>query len=258
MPMHFVRLYPLTLFMAAALKFSPIYAQGISEAVGVSAPTRCCWLSQWSYPVVQGGYFWSRQGQQQHICINGLIGDEFTVANHGDSNYLLGLGYFFRVHQRRVLDLDCGAIGYFLPKTSVCGNVLQECAFSNLAYAYDITHYPIYVDGKCKFNLEMPKCTFNIDAGVGVNIMHMSNFCETPLNCFTIPDCIFAGRTRACFSATVGVGFELHRFGPLSLELGYRFFYLGHSSLQAFSPQVLDNLSTGNCFANALILSISI
>ena len=44
---------------------------------------------------LQIGWFSAWQGKSQHIDIEGLIGDDFSVKKHSDQNLLLGAGYFF-------------------------------------------------------------------------------------------------------------------------------------------------------------------
>jgi len=46
--------------------------------------------------VVQAGAFSATQGDAQHININGLIGDDFSVNKNTAQNFLLGLGYYFK------------------------------------------------------------------------------------------------------------------------------------------------------------------
>ena len=46
------------------------------------------------HAVIQLGGFWASQGKAQHVNIEGLIGDDFTVNSQNSSNALVGLGYF--------------------------------------------------------------------------------------------------------------------------------------------------------------------
>ncbi|MFI4957259.1 MAG: hypothetical protein ACHQAX_08645, partial [Gammaproteobacteria bacterium] len=63
--------------------------------------------------------------------------------------------------------------------------------------------------------------------------------------------------TTTVFSAMAGVGVKKMLDG-VSLELGYRFFYLGEGSLEPRTDQILDDLSTGPVYVNALMLTIGI
>lgn len=75
----------------------------------------------------------------------------------------------------------------------------------------------------------------------------------------TIPDHAFSGHTSTEFSATAGIGIRMNNLAyGTSAELGYRFFYLGQGNLQSRTNQILDQLKTGNCYANALVLTVNI
>lgn len=46
-------------------------------------------------PVLQLGWFTATQGKSQHVNIEGLIGDDFSVHKSSDQNFLAGIGYYF-------------------------------------------------------------------------------------------------------------------------------------------------------------------
>lgn len=209
--------------------------------------------------VFQVGGFSASQGESQDIGIDGLIGDHFTVNDSNDFNYLVGLGYYRPVYQNQTMDVFYGFNGFYLAETEVKGDVEQENLFTNLSYHYSITQYPLYFLGKLVFNTPCDRCKVSLDAGIGPNIIVTSHFRETSLdNGITIPDDIFQGQTNVAFSATAGLGVRLnHLVGPLAMEVGYRFFYLGNGQLEKTSNQVLDNLSTGHSYANAFVFTFS-
>lgn len=225
----------------------------------------------WSLPnflhdhaVVEIGGYWSSQGSQQTIDINGLNGDEFTVTNGHGKNVVVGAGYFFDGHHVNfpsipAVDLTYGLNFFYLAKTSVSGEVIQEQLYNNLAYSYNVTHYPLYALARATLRHEqkyLPSAV-TIDGGIGPNFMEISKFTETPLNNHTSPDTIFAGKNTVAFSATAGLSLRVNNpFFKMPLEIGYRFFYLGQGNFTKLNDQVLTTLNTGNNFGNALLCSI--
>lgn len=209
---------------------------------------------------VQIGNYWSNQGSPQQVNINTLIGDYFNVTSGRGSNYLVGLGYFIDAQERDRFKMSYGIDGFYLPQTSVSGTVLQENLFTNLSYKYNITHYPLYFVAKSSINTKSPEYNVMLDIGVGPDIITTSHFQENSLDGgMTIPDQIFSGKTTTAFSATTGIGIKFNHFlGLTPLECGYRFFYLGKGTLKPLSDQVLNKLSGGSNYANAVICSITL
>ncbi len=263
----------LFLFVLAELALQPALASQTAPNLAITSPSV---ESQQTKPLNQQGSFFSKfspkratimlqlggyrasQGSAQNIGIAGLIGDRFTVTQPYGQNVLAGLGYYvdgMNLGQHQFL---FGLNAFYFAPTSVKGNVVQEQLFTNLAYRYSVTHYPIYFAAKELVNPN-DAYTLTLDLGVGPNIMQTSNFSETSLDGgVTQPDSIFSGQTRVAFSATAGLGVRInHAFGHVPLEVGYRFFYLGQGSLNSINSQVTNKLNTGNCYANALVFSIS-
>lgn len=211
------------------------------------------------HAIIQFGGYWSNQGQTQHINIQDLIGDEFTITSHSSSNGLVGLGYFIDGEEKPFLKMSYGVNAFYLAKTAVTGNVIQENLFTNLSYHYNLTHYPVYAIAKSTINTKFPKYALTIDAGIGPNFIRADGFQEHSLDGITIPDNIFSSHTSTTFSATMGFGVKINQvFGPAPLECGYRFFYLGQGNFNRASDQVLNVLNTGSNYANALMCSITV
>ena len=205
-----------------------------------------------------GGY-WSIQGSQQHINIQDLIGDEFTVTQHTGSNGLVGLGYFIDGQEKERFKMVYGVNAFYLPKTAVKGNVVQENLFTNLSYQYQVTHYPVYAVAKSIIKTSSAKHALTLDVGIGPNFMSASGFNESPLDGITIPDNIFSSHTTTTFTATLGAGIRFNQFfGEAPLECGYRFFYLGQGHFNIATNQVVNALNTGADYANAVMCSITV
>ncbi|KTC87691.1 hypothetical protein [Legionella drozanskii] len=208
--------------------------------------------------VFQAGGYWSYQGKDQHIDIAGLIGDRFTITNHKDSNALVGLGYF--ISDKNSMNISYGLNGFYLPSTSVSGEVIQEDLFTNLSYRYKVTHFPVYAVAKSTIPLYSNKSSLVLNVGIGPNFMYLSDFKERSIDDgVTLSDHAFLSHTRTTFSATAGIGFRLNQiFGNIPLECGYRFFYLGQGRFRPRTDQLLTSLSTGSTYANAVLCSISV
>lgn len=211
------------------------------------------------HAIIQLGGYWNNQGQTQHINIQDLIGDEFTVIRHSDSNGLVGLGYFVDGQNKSFFKMSYGINAFYLAKTAVTGNIIQENLFTNLSYQYKLTHYPVYAIAKSTIKTKSPKYALTIDAGIGPNFIRTDGYQEHSLDGVTIPDNIFSSHTSTTFSAIAGFGVKINQvFGPAPLECGYQFFYLGQGNFNTVSNQVLNTLNTGSNYVNALMCAITV
>lgn len=207
----------------------------------------------------QVGWFAASQGESQHVNIENLIGDDFSVTKSTNQNFLVGLGYYFKGLNIAHAKILYGINAFYLAPTQVRGDVTQEDLFTNLSYQYSITHYPIYIGAKALVNC-CSHSDLTFDLGIGPNILSAGNFSERSLDGITIPDVgIFARNSSVQFSAMAGLGWRIDKIlGNLALEINYRFFYLGEGGLKRNNDQILNSLNTGQCYANALFLSISL
>ncbi|WP_019216576.1 hypothetical protein [Legionella tunisiensis] len=175
--------------------------------------------------VLQLGGYLSHSGKTQFIGIEDLIGDRFTVSKHHDGNLLVGLGYLFNHPLKETAQLSYGMNVFYLAKTYVKGQVIQEDLFENLAYKYGLTHLPIYAAAKASINNPANSYGITFDSGIGLNILTTSSFHEKSLDGITLPDHAFSGHSQAAFSAMAGFGLKINNvFGHAPLECGYRFF----------------------------------
>lgn len=212
----------------------------------------------WSIPI-QGGFFGASQGKEQHVDIDGLIGNDYTVDNNSQISGLVGVGLYFNGPSYNLFQLSYGVDAFYLGKTTVRGDIIQEDLFTNLSYKYSIQNVPVYAAAKALIFTNNPRYNLTIDAGIGPNFMWTSDYHETPLEDFVIPDHAFKGTSTTSFSVTAGAGIRLNNIiGPMPLECGYRFFYLGQGHLNRVNDQYLDNLNTGDTYANALVCAVTI
>ncbi len=216
-------------------------------------------LLKHGHAIIQLGGFWASQGKAQHVDIEGLIGDDFTVNSQNSSNALVGLGYFIDRQANARFKMAYGLNFFYLPKTGVAGTVVQESLFTNLSYGYNLTHYPLYAIAKSTIDLNSTHA-LTIDLGIGPNFMKVGGFHEASLDGgMTLPDHVFSGHTTTTFSASAGLGVKFNQvFGEAPLECGYRFFYLGQGNFNIVTNQVVTKLSTGTVHANALLCSVTI
>jgi hypothetical protein len=240
-----------------------------STFAGEMGPMDSTW-SQYNLPkghvIIELGGYWSSQGNPQTIHINDLIGDEFSVTDGNGKNGAVGAGYFlegqhFKNQYTSEINMAYGLNFFYLAKTGVSGDVTQEQLFTNLAYSYNVTHYPLYAMVKASMPSPHHYIPFGVtvDAGIGPNFIQTSHFSEVSLDGgVTVPDDIFTGHNTTTFTVTTGLAL---RFDQLlkntPIECGYRFFYLGQGDFKKQNDQVLTTLNTGNTFGNALMCSIS-
>lgn len=91
----------------------------------------------WSIPI-QGGFFGASQGKEQHVDIDGLIGNDYTVDNNSQISGLVGVGLYFNGPSYNWFQLSYGVDAFYLGKTTVRGDIIQEDLFTNLSYKYSI------------------------------------------------------------------------------------------------------------------------
>lgn len=236
---------------------------GISSPVNASTvgPQQRSFLSKFNPKhatiLIQGGGFQVSQGHTQHIGIDGLVGDDFTVNHKHANNVLLGLGYYFDRVEKSKFTFLYGINAFYLAPTSVQGNVIQEQLFTNLSYRYSLTNYLVYAAAKILVKNSIGTNDLTFDLGMGPNFIKTSHFTENSLDGgVTLPDNAFSGKTSTVFSATIGAGIKFNKVLGLPCELSYRFFYLNEGSFNKENEQLLNTLRTGNQYANALIFSI--
>lgn len=209
--------------------------------------------------LIQVGGFNATQGRDQDINIQTLIGDRYTLNDENDQNALFGLGYFLPGLQKNNFNLSYGINAFYLAKTTVNGNIIQEHVFNNLAYRYNLTHVPVYAAIKAEFENDSKKSALVLDAGIGPNFTSTSNYHETSLDGVTIPDRAFSGKSNTTFSAMAGIGIKFNNlFGTIPLECGYRFFYLGEGQFKNHNTQIVNTLNTGGNYAQAIVCGITV
>jgi hypothetical protein len=211
-------------------------------------------------PSLHVGWFAAKQGKSQHINVDGLVGDQFSVSKTCDQNFLVGVGYDFHGFDGDSFSLLYGIHAFYLASTQVKGKVTQENLFTNLSYRYSLINYPIYFSAKGSIRFCADQ-DLVIELGIGPNIITTKSFKERSLDGgITLPDShIFKGKTSIAFSATAGLGWRINRlFDSFSFGIDYRFFYLGQGELKKGNNQVRNPLRTGNSYGNALFFSFSL
>lgn len=210
--------------------------------------------------VFQAGAYWGgNQGDEQHIEIEDLIGNQFTVSNHSSANALFGVGIYTKEKDMGRFRMSYGINGFYLPNGSINGIVVQENLFPNLSYEYTVAHYPVYLMAQSSVPFYSNKTALTLDAGIGPNFLSTSNFREYSIDPSIFPDNSFASQVTPTFSATAGIGLRFNQgLGRLPFECGYRFYYLGKGSLKINNTQVINELGTGTTYANALLCSVRI
>lgn len=212
----------------------------------------------WYIPV-QGGFFGASQGTTQHINIDGLVGNRYTVDNGSQTSGLAGIGLFLNGYSQERLQLSYGLNLFYLGQTEVHGDIVQENLFTNVSYKYNIQNLPLYAAAKAIIYTDNPNWAFTVDAGAGPDFMWTSNYRERPLTNFAVPDNAFKGTSKTTFSATAGVGLRLNNFiASMPVECGYRLFYFAKGNLNITNNQYLDTLNTGDTWANSLVCSVII
>jgi hypothetical protein len=206
------------------------------------------------------GAYQGSQGTGQHVNIQNLIGDYYTVSNRHKYNGLLGLGYFVDGGNYNIVNLSYGLKAYYLAPLSVSGGVIQEDLFTNLSYSYSLANYPVYAMFKSAININSSDFALTLDLGIGPNFMHLYNFNEKSLDGgITIPEHPYTSVIRTTFTGTIGAGIRMnYAQGKYPVEIGYRFFYLGQGHFNTADNQVLDSVKTNSVFANAIVLTVGI
>jgi len=204
------------------------------------------------------GAFKATHGKTQLININELISSNYTLTKHNAWNALFGLSLLRDWKNIDVFPFSYGISGFYLPKTSVSGEIIQANLFNNLGYSYDVSNIPIYAIGKTYISLHSNQ-QIALDIGVGPNVMQINHYHEWRINPMTRPDNAFKSNMLATLSATMGIAYKINNvFGKAPMECGYRFFYLGSGNLKINNNQYTTQLSTGSNYANAITCALII
>ena len=211
------------------------------------------------HTVIQLGGYWSSQGKDQHINVQYVAGNQYTVNHQNPGNGLFGLGYFVDGLHKDHFQLVYGLNAFYLPGTHVNGDIVEEDSFTNLSYSYNIRHVPLYLAAKALINTTQDKLNVTLDVGIGPNFMQTNHYKELPEVDYITPNDSFSSHNSVAFTAMAGIGLRLNNvFGHSPLECGYRFFYLGQGQLAINNDQIINTLKTGNNYANAVLCSITV
>jgi hypothetical protein len=212
----------------------------------------------WSV-LLQGGFLGYSSGKAQHVDIEQLIGNQYTVDNNSQISGLAGLGVYFNRNSQDFFQLSYGLNLFYLGQTTIRGDIVEENLFTNNSYQYHIQNVPVFIAARTLFNINNTPFNLVLDAGIGPNFMRTSDYREIPLVDFSEPDRAFSGTSSTAFSATAGIGLRLnHILGSRPVDCGYRFFYLGKGNLRRENNLYLNTLNTGNTYANALLCAVTI
>ena len=204
------------------------------------------------FGLLAGGYR-GTQGTGQHVAINGLVGDYYSVTNPNVSGGIVGLSYYIKslALDNPDYELQYSISSFFLSSGTVVGYITQENIVTNLKYQYQLSNIPGYLGVKLTKLNEDSRINIAFDLGVGANRVSTSLFYDTRLTAYSFPDFFFTGASNYTFSITTGLGLRLENaFGKNPLECGYRFFYLGQGQLDSTNTLVSNGLKTGNNYAN--------
>ena len=237
-----------------------LYSSVALFLIGISTSQSYAFSINQGHFLLEGGFYSSTQGKDQHIDIQDLIGDQFNVTDKHDTNGLFGLGYLLTGLTTDRFELDYGIKAFYLAPTQVSGTIVQEDLFTNLAYRYEIRHIPLYAAAKARVKTPSEKVSLTFDAGIGPNFLKTNHYNDWSIdNGITLPDHAFYGKSKTVFSATAGIGVQFNNlFGAVPIEVGYRFFYLGQGDFNRRTDQILTILKTGNNYANALVVSLKV
>jgi hypothetical protein len=209
---------------------------------------------------IQGGGYFTTQGKSQFIRMRDLIGDQYTVTHRNSSNGLFGLGYLVDGPQFNRFNLQYGVNAFYLAKTTVRGTIAQEQLYTNLAFSYGVSHVPIYATLKALTNVNGDRYALTGDVGIGPSFNIGSSYQDRHFeNDYTFRDRAYDTGSKTSFSAMAGIGIRAnHLIGEVPLEIGYRFFYLGAGQLSPRTDHILDNLKTGNGYAHAVVVTLTV
>lgn len=198
-------------------------------------------------------------GEAQHVDIEGLIGDYFSIDNGKINGGVIGVTHYT---ESKELDNDRFSLDYtfsifYFPQKTVSGFVTQENLVTNLDYEYTLVDIGSYVGIRVMTHRDASRFNYAFNLGFGMVQIITAGFVERSLTPYSLPDFIFESKTTTSFSANTGVAARLNDvFGGNTLECGYRFFYLGKGSLATRNTRVANGLSTGQNYTNAFLCSL--
>ncbi|MDF1677465.1 MAG: hypothetical protein P1U32_02080 [Legionellaceae bacterium] len=201
------------------------------------------------------GGFVSSQGINQHVNITGLVGNEYSPSKKNGGNVIVGAGFLRPAGTYETFDVEYGVQIYYLPSVTAGGNIAIENVLPNLAYKYSMSFLPLYANLKLNINTEFEKTKVTLDFGIGPDFMRLNSYREIALTNATIPNDFYSSQSQTQFATLFGVGLKSDKFNNATLELAYRFFYLGNGHFSPNNNLVLTRFKTGPIYANAVTLS---
>ena len=198
-------------------------------------------------------------GEAQHVDIEGVIGDYFSIEDGKINGGIIGFTHYL---ESKEFDSDHFSLDYtlsvfYFPEKRVSGFVTQENLVTNLDYEYTLANVGSYVGIRVMNNRDASRFNYAFNLEFGMVQIITDGFVERSLTPYSVPDFIFKGKTTSSFSANTGVAARLNDvFGGNTLECGYRFFYLGKGSLATRNDRVANGLSTGQNYTNAFLCSL--
>lgn len=208
--------------------------------------------------IFQAGGFRSVVGKKNvfHIDDSTIT---FLARNEGNNNAnaLIGLGFYVNTQNYGQCEFSFGVNPFYLAKVTVTGTISENNSPPSLAYEYDVTNLPVYFMLKAITHKFSESCPLSVDAGIGPNFMHVYRYNEYSLDGITIDTPTFYGKAVVTPSATLGVGLEFQDIiESASIGIGYRLFLFGKGKLYPNNTEILESLTTGEHYSNAIVVSI--
>lgn len=213
--------------------------------------------------LLETGFFSANPGMSQHIDTTDVFGDRYSADKSNDQNIIFGLSYLIDGPQIPAYNFNLrssyGVSAHYLGRTESAGLIYIEHLAPNLAYKYNLSHFPVHAVGKIETNKINDHYSLTAETGLGPNFLTLSHYQEKSVDSISVANTAYKGRSDTVFSANLGFGVKVHEFFDQNpLECGYRLFYLGQSKLRKNNNVLIDSLKTGSIYAHSIICSVAV
>ncbi len=203
------------------------------------------------------GVFNAKQGKELHIDITGLIGDQYLISSDHSSSAFVTLGALWKVKAVKQGTILIGLDYSFFGNTKTKGDILIENTLRNLSYSYSAHSSVIISSAQLRHSMGKSGNEAIFEIGLGPNFMTTHGYSEQSLDDTTSTSKSFKGKTTPSLAARVGVSLLTKNLSKTKgFSLGYRLTSLGSGKLKPNTGNITSQLTTGNVYNHAIMLSV--
>ena len=209
------------------------------------------------------GAAFSTKGETQTLLIEGPpqnLSNQYVADNSGKSAFMTQLFVGKTLFTYKKTSMYIGAMGTYLDNLNVTGVVNQFAMpdFDNFNFQYTTRSAAFFASARLEslfYELWRPY----LNASLGASQNKSYAYQDTPRIEGAVPMLPFSNHTETSLAYSLGFGFFLNAYAPLTLGLGYEFTDLGQSQLGVSPSQTTQQTMTLNhLYLNRLLIHFNL